>query len=99
MPEFERYSALIAQHRAELERMGVTSASITGSVARGDSTPESDLDIVVDYDTSIVRTTFDLVRVQRVLRKWLGRDVDVISSRALRLSRHSAILRDARVVF
>ena len=42
--------AALRRHGAELQRLGVTSLSIFGSPARGDHRPDSDLDILIDYD-------------------------------------------------
>jgi predicted nucleotidyltransferase len=95
----QHYSALIVKHRAELERLGVTGAAIAGSIARGDFGASSDVDIVVDFDPNVVRTTFALARIKRALEGWLGRDVDIVSRRALELPKHRRMLDEARIVF
>ncbi len=44
--------AKLNEHRAELQQLGVVSASLFGSVARGDETAASDIDIAVKLDPS-----------------------------------------------
>jgi len=50
----------LAAHRTELcDRFGVKSLALFGSVARDESTPASDVDLLVEFDRPI--TLFDLV--------------------------------------
>jgi predicted nucleotidyltransferase len=61
MPDgLQRYSSPIAEHRADHERLGVTSAAIAGSIARGDFDAHSDVDIAIVFDPGVVTTTFAL---------------------------------------
>jgi predicted nucleotidyltransferase len=46
----------IRAHRARLSELGVSSLSLFGSVARGDSTEVSDIDLLVRFDG---RANFD----------------------------------------
>ena len=57
--------------------------AVFGSVARGDSTTDSDVDILVDVDPSI---GLGFVTLAERLEKDLGRKVDLVSRRALRPS-------------
>lgn len=53
------------------------SVAIFGSVARGDETPESDIDLLVEFAHGA--SLFDLVRIQFDAEELLGRRVDVTS--------------------
>lgn len=66
----------LAAHREELRRQfGVASLAIFGSTARDEATPESDVDLLVEFE----RPTglFDLIRLQFHLESLLGTSVDV----------------------
>lgn len=70
----DQIKAIVARHRGR-------SVALFGSVARGEETPESDLDFLVDFDAGA--SLFDLVRIEMDLTELLGRDVDVVSSGGL----------------
>jgi len=53
-----------------------------GSVARGDDGPDSDIDLLVDFDQD--SSLFDLMRMTRELEELLGRPVDVVSTGGLK---------------
>ncbi len=97
--ELARCVRVIKESRVGLERLGVTGASITGSVARGESTKRSDVDVIVEFDPAIVTSIFDLSRIQGMLEGKLDRPVDVLSRRALGSSKHRNLIRDAVRVF
>ncbi len=77
----------------ELERHGVSSLSLFGSMARGEDGPDSDVDILVEFGRPA--GLFDFVRVRRRLEDALGRRVDLVTPDALRPTMRAAILRDA----
>ncbi len=58
-------------------RFGVKSISLFGSVARGQATESSDVDVLIDVDRAI--SLFDLLAIQQFLEKALGvPKVDVV---------------------
>jgi hypothetical protein len=69
---------ILAEHRDELHRQfGIISLALFGSVARDEAGPESDVDLLVEFDRPI--TLFGLVAVQQYLEKILGvARVDVV---------------------
>lgn len=56
-----RIIATLIENRAELERQGVLHAALFGSMARGDATAESDIDIMIDLDPNLRLSVFDYV--------------------------------------
>jgi uncharacterized protein len=68
---------LLRQNRADLEKAGIRHAEIFGSVARGEDTPNSDVDILVDLDPELVDDLFAYSRMQRMLQNLVGRPVDI----------------------
>ena len=74
---------LLRQHRDELrKRFGVKSLAIFGSVARGEAGPDSDVDILVEFEG---RATFDrYMGLKFFLEDLLGRRVDLVTRKALK---------------
>ncbi len=66
---------------------------IFGSVARGDPTPNSDLDILVDMEEG--RSLLDLVALWQDLQDLLGMRVDVISEGGMSPYLRAKILAEA----
>jgi len=64
---------------------GVRRVAVFGSVARGEDTPESDIDILVELKDSSERPPIGLkwFGVEQRLSQILGREVELVSSRSL----------------
>lgn len=62
----------------------VTKAWVFGSFARGEETPESDLDLLVDYDKAAHLSLLGVIRYKLDLEKAIGKEVDVIENGYLR---------------
>jgi len=82
-------------HRA-LSPLGATRIRVFGSVARGDDTPHSDVDLVVDVrpETGL----FALLEMQREAEAVLGRRVDLVPSDGLKPAVADDLERDAVVL-
>ena len=72
---------------------GARNLRVFGSVARGESRPDSDLDLLVDMENG--RTLLDLVGLWQDLEEALGRRVDVVSEGGLSPHLRDRILREA----
>ncbi len=75
------------------ERYGARNVRIFGSVARGDARPESDVDIIVQFEPG--RTLLDHAALLLELRNLLGVNVDVITERGLRPRIRERVLQEA----
>ncbi|WP_375384206.1 nucleotidyltransferase family protein [uncultured Microbacterium sp.] len=91
---------LIDAHRDELDAVlaayGATNARVFGSVARGEATETSDLDILVDLLPDHVHSR--LLRVSGVAAGFeaiLHRDVDVVAAELMRDAVGATALADA----
>jgi uncharacterized protein len=73
-------ASLLREHRAEIlaaaDAVGAANVRIFGSVARGDETPESDIDLLVDFPAS-ERGLFPLLRLAGEVEAIVGRPVDI----------------------
>ena len=68
------------------------SVALFGSVARGDDTPDSDIDFLVEFEPG--SSLFDLMDLQEALAELLGEAVDVVSLGGLK-ERDDHIRREA----
>ena len=88
---------LIRQHREAILQLaakyGARNVRVFGSVARGDAGPDSDVDILVDFEPG--RDYFDQGGLLYELRELLGCDVDVVNAPELRESVRDEVLDQA----
>ena len=75
-------SALLMRHQAELRQRGVKSLAVFGSLARGEATPASDIDVLVEFDRPV--GLFEFIRLKMYLEELTGRQVDPVTPDALR---------------
>ena len=75
-----------------LLKNGVAKAGIFGSYARGEETPKSDLDILVEFKGG--KSLLDLVRTERELGESINRKVDLVTYRSIHPLLKESILRD-----
>lgn len=64
-------------------RAGASDVRVFGSVARGEDRPDSDIDLLVEYDVR-ANGVFPLIRLRRELSELLQEDVDVAAVGLLR---------------
>ncbi len=75
-----------------LLRNGITRAGIFGSVARSESGPESDVDILIELDRQA--SLLDFIGIKLELEDVLGRSVDLVEYAAIKPRLRDRILRD-----
>jgi predicted nucleotidyltransferase len=98
----EEVVSTLRRHAAELNAAGVVSASLFGSLARGESDPR-DVDIAVRLDASFSTGGFDYFwqreRLRENLSKLLGSRVDVVEEPVRKPGLQQEIDRDRTVAF
>jgi predicted nucleotidyltransferase len=99
IPILETALSSLLSHEAELRAAGVRHAAVFGSVARGDATASSDIDVLVELDPEARVSLYDLMGIELRLREIFGRKVDVVSRRGLRPRLDDDILEDAVSAF
>ena len=77
------------------ERHGAHNMRVFGSVARGDSGENSDVDFLAEFDEG--RTLFDLIALRLDLCDLLGTNVDIATPASLRYIR-DRVLAEARAI-
>ena len=85
------------------KRWKIKELALFGSVLRDDFKPDSDVDVLVDFEQDSGRTLFDLVNMIDELKNIFGRNVDLLTRKAVERSRNyirrKEILSSAEVVY
>jgi predicted nucleotidyltransferase len=95
----EQVIATLREHRGELERAGVTRLALFGSMARGDQTPQSDVDLMAEFDSTREYSLLDRVRLENRLADLLGVKVDLTPARMLKDGIRESATREAVFAF
>ena len=70
-----------------------------GSYARGEETPDSDVDLLVRFDHSKPIGLFAYARMWRELEERLGMKVDLVEEGTLRHAAEESINRDKKIIY
>ena len=85
------------------KRWRVTELALFGSVLRDDFGPDSDIDVLIRFESEPTPGLFGIVRMERELSELFGRPVDLVTRGGVENSRNyirrKAILDSARVVY
>ena len=84
-------------------KWNVREFSVFGSVLRGDFRPDSDIDVIVDFEPDAKRSLFDIVSMTDELKEIFGREVDLMTKQSVEQSRNyirrKAILSSMEVIY
>ena len=85
------------------QKWKITELSLFGSVLRDDFGPDSDVDVLVTFADGARWSLFDHLKMEEELAGLLGREVDLVSRRAIERSknwvRKEAILAGAEPIY
>ena len=95
----EQIIATLRAHERELKGAGVVGVRVFGSVARGDATEASDVDLLAQFDDARPISLIGLVRIENQLSDLLGRKVDLVQERSLKARIRAKVEREAVLVF
>jgi predicted nucleotidyltransferase len=84
---------LLAAHRREIEGLGVDSLRLFGSVARGEASADSDVDLLVSFRETPTFSGYMKLRI--FLEDLLGARVDLITESGLREGARPFVEKDA----
>lgn len=89
---------LLEEKRQEIldlaDKHGAFNVRVFGSVVRGEDTPDSDIDFLIDYDLQRISSWFP-VRLIRDLEALLNHPVDVVTEDGLKPRIYQEILSEA----
>lgn len=76
---------------------GAFNVRVFGSVARGEDTPESDIDFLIDYDLERISSWFP-AGLKIDLEELLGCEVDVVTEKGLKPRVRENVIKDCIVL-
>ena len=80
-----------------LKKYGVKRAAIFGSVARGEDTSQSDIDMLVEFKGK--KSLLNLVALEMALTKRYGRKVDAVTYNSLHPLLRDRILKEQKIIY
>jgi uncharacterized protein len=75
----------------------VARIGVFGSSARGEATPDSDIDLLVEFSKR--KSLLSLVTLEREMSVALGKKVDLLTEAAISPYLRDRILRDLRIIY
>jgi uncharacterized protein len=91
--------AILRRHESALRARGVAHAAVFGSVARGDNRPDSDIDILVEFEPGSEGSVYDYIRFKEYVAELFEESVDVVDRAALKPHLRAPAARDAVYAF
>jgi predicted nucleotidyltransferase len=95
----EEIIARLRENEAALRKRGVAHAALFGSRARGDQRPESDTDILIEFDPTARSTVFDYAGLKDYIAGLFDGRVDVVNRDGLKPYVKPAATADAIYAF
>jgi hypothetical protein len=94
-PDLQSVLEILRAHETDLRRLGVAHAAVFGSVARGEASAASDIDVLVDLDENRPMGIFEYARMKLYINELLESPSDVVNRRTLKPLLRANILNDA----
>lgn len=95
--QFSAIKSLLTSHKEQLSQLGGNHLAVFGSVAREEETENSDVDILVDFDSK--KGLFGFADLKFYLEEILGRHVDLVTRKALHPALKMRILSESKEIF
>jgi len=99
MMKLEQALSTLRRAEAALRVKGVRHAALFGSITRGENRPDSDVDILIDFDPDASITMFDYVAVSNDIASLFDGPVDVIDREALKPHLREPLAKDLVYAF
>jgi len=93
----ETLSWLLDRHQEYLHTRGVKNLAVFGSLARGEASDSSDIDLLVEFARPV--GLFEFIRLKLFLENLTGKSVDLVTRDALRPGMRKEILKEIVQVF
>jgi uncharacterized protein with HEPN domain/predicted nucleotidyltransferase len=90
---------ILNAHAEEIRAQGIVRLALFGSTARGEARPDSDVDLLVDYDESRNLSLLDIAGISARIEELLGRAVEFADRKRLKPFLKDNILAEAVEIF
>lgn len=90
---------ILLQHREALRARGVRHAALFGSVARGDASEHSDVDIMIELDPNAGIDLFDYAGLKNDIVELFAGRADVVDREGLKPYLRESVINDAIYAF
>jgi uncharacterized protein len=81
------------------ERHHIRQLSLFGSRLKGTARPDSDVDLLVEFDPNMVPTLFDMATMEQELSQLLGQQVDLRTAQDLSRYFRDEVVRTAEIQY
>lgn len=95
----EEVLIILATHQEELKKLGVKSLALFGSVARNQARPDSDVDLLIEFEEGQEPQGLEYFGFNQHFEKLLGREVDLADPHRLKPRIRDRILDQAIPIF
>ena len=95
----DRVIAKLREHEPELKAAGIVHLRLHGSVARGEASAASDVDLIADFDATRPLSLLDMVGLENRLADLLGVAVDLSPAKTLKEPVREKAAREAVLAF
>lgn len=89
----------LSAHAEAVKGLGATALFVYGSTARNEASPQSDLDLFIDYDPASRFNAFDLIGIKHLLEEKLHVPVDLTTRDGLHPRLRARIEQSAIRIF
>jgi len=95
----EQVIATLRAHEAELRQAGLRALSLFGSIARGETEADSDIDLAAEFDPAARMDLLQLSALERRIAELVGRPVDLLPEPVEKRRSQDQINQDRRRAF
>jgi hypothetical protein len=85
----------LRMHEPELKAAGIVHLRLFGSIARGEASARSDIDLIADFDRSKRLTLYSMAHLENRLSNLLGAKVDLSPAGSMKERVRARALREA----
>jgi predicted nucleotidyltransferase len=85
----------LRRHEPELKAAGIVHLRLFGSIARGEASARSDIDLIADFDLSKRLTLYSMAHLENRLSDLLGAKVDLSPAGSMKERVRARALREA----